>query len=222
MDGRIIVRRYLNLEHGPINTVVAIVLHQTDSSTAQQTFNSYARSPHGAHFLIDKNGQIYQTASLLMRCQHVGKHIRSRCLQIDKPSCDSVAMAQIQAMSLSNHVRALDAHERAKPYPQRYPINGDSIGIEIVGRSIDDKKYEAVTSEQNNSLQWLTGSSILTFPYPAKTFTSIPRFLTRTPVKLRLPCRNEAVVRRRRRTICGTGSGLFHHHVRRQNSGGRD
>ncbi|MBU1351788.1 MAG: N-acetylmuramoyl-L-alanine amidase [Gammaproteobacteria bacterium] len=157
VDGRIIVRRYLNLEHGPISTVVAIVLHQTDSSTAQQTFNSYARSPHGAHFLIDKNGQVYQTASLLMRCQHVGRHIRSRCLEIDKPSCDSVAMARIQAMSWSNHVRALDAHERAKPYPQRYPINGDSIGIEIVGRSIDDKKYEAVTSEQNNSLQWLTG-----------------------------------------------------------------
>ncbi|MBU0889814.1 MAG: N-acetylmuramoyl-L-alanine amidase [Gammaproteobacteria bacterium] len=157
VDGRIIVRRYLNLEHGPISTVVAIVLHQTDSSTAQQTFNSYARSPHGAHFLIEKNGQVYQTASLLMRCQHVGRHIRSRCLEIDKPSCDSVAMARIQAMSWSNHVRALDAHERAKPYPQRYPINGDSIGIEIVGRSIDDKKYEAVTSEQNNSLQWLTG-----------------------------------------------------------------
>ncbi len=60
-------------------------------------------------------------------------------------------------MSWSNHVKALDAHERAKTYPQRYPINGDSIGIEIVGRSIDAKTYESVTSEQNNSLQWLTG-----------------------------------------------------------------
>ncbi|AFU43756.1 N-acetylmuramyl-L-alanine amidase, negative regulator of AmpC, AmpD [Acidovorax sp. KKS102] len=156
-DGRIIVRRFLNLEHGPLSSVVALVLHQTDSSTAQQTFNSYAKNPHGAHFLIDKNGQVYQTASLLMRCQHVGRHIRSRCLEIDKPSCDSVAMARIQAMSWSNHVKALDAHERAKTYPQRYPINGDSIGIEIVGRSIDAKTYESVTSEQNNSLQWLTG-----------------------------------------------------------------
>lgn len=181
VDGRIIVRRYLNLEHGPISTVVAIVLHQTDSSTAQQTFNSYARSPHGAHFLIDKNGQVYQTASLLTRCQHVGRHIRSRCLEIDKPSCDSVAMARIQAMSWSNHVRALDAHERAKPYPQRFPMNGDSIGIEIVGRSIDDKKYEAVTSEQNNSLQWLTGALYSHFSISSKDVFKHPQVSYKNP-----------------------------------------
>ncbi|MDZ7865068.1 N-acetylmuramoyl-L-alanine amidase [Acidovorax sp.] len=181
VDGRIVVRRYLNLEHGPISTVVAIVLHQTDSSTAQQTFNSYARSPHGAHFLIDKNGQVYQTASLFMRCQHVGRHIRSRCLEIDKPSCDSVAMARIQAMSWSNHVRALDAHERAKPYPQRYPINGDSIGIEIVGRSIDDKKYETVTSEQNNSLQWLTGELYSHFSISSKDVYKHPQVSYKNP-----------------------------------------
>lgn len=157
VDGRIIVRRYLNLEHGRLNKVVAIVLHQTDSSTAQQTFNSYVNSPHGAHFLIDKNGQIYQTASLLMHCYHVGKHIRSKCLEINKPSCDSAAMAKMLAMSWGSQIKALDAHERAKPYPLRYPVNGDSIGIEIVGKSVDAKTYEKVTSEQNNSVQWLTG-----------------------------------------------------------------
>lgn len=157
VDGRIIVRRYLNLEHGRLDKVVALVLHQTDSSTAQQTFNSYISSQHGAHFLVDKNGQIYQTASLLMRCYHVGKHIRSKCLEIDKPSCDSAAMAKMLAMSFSNHVKAIDAHERAKSYPLRYPVNGDSIGIEIVGKSIDDKTYEKITSEQNTSVQWLTG-----------------------------------------------------------------
>ncbi len=84
-------------------------------------------------------------------------------------------------MSWSSHVRALDAHERAKPYPQRYPINGDSIGIEIVGRSIDDKKYETVTSEQNNSLQWLTGELYSHFSISSKDVYKHPQVSYKNP-----------------------------------------
>ena len=56
---------------------------------------------------------------------------------------------------LSKQIRAIDTIERAKSYPHRYPVNSDSVGIELVGRHIDDERYETVTAMQNSSLQWL-------------------------------------------------------------------
>lgn len=50
----------------------AIAVHQTDSPTAQATFNAYRTGGNGAHFLIDKPGTVYQTASLQAVCFHVG------------------------------------------------------------------------------------------------------------------------------------------------------
>ncbi|WP_371927288.1 N-acetylmuramoyl-L-alanine amidase [Methylomonas subterranea] len=46
--------------------------------------------------------------------------------------------------------------EAGKSYPERYPTNEDSIGIEIVG-AFDAKAqaYDNVNKEQNNSLSWL-------------------------------------------------------------------
>lgn len=64
-------------------------------------------------------------------------------------------MAKILALSWTNQIKALDAHERAKAYPDRYPVNSDSVGIELVGAHIDDKNYEKITVQQNASLQWL-------------------------------------------------------------------
>lgn len=66
-------------------------------------------------------------------------------------------MAKILAMSWTKQINALDAHERAKSYPARYPVNSDSIGIELVGKHVDDKTYEAVAAAQNASLGWLVG-----------------------------------------------------------------
>lgn len=64
-------------------------------------------------------------------------------------------MANILTMSWASQIKALDAHEREKAYPHRYPVNSDSLGIELVGKSVDAKTYESVTAEQNASLQWL-------------------------------------------------------------------
>lgn len=155
VDGRVILRRFPAIEHGKLAGVHAIVVHQTDAPTAQNTFNSYTAGGNGAHFLIDKNGQIYQTASMNMRCYHVGRLIKSKCLTVNKSSCDSASMAKILAMSWTAQIKALDAHERTKSYPDRYPVNNDSIGIELVGKSIDTKSYETVSPLQNMSLQWL-------------------------------------------------------------------
>lgn len=57
IDTKVIVKIYPGLHKGNINKVNAIIVHQTDSDTAQQTFNKYnAKSTTGAHFLIDKKG----------------------------------------------------------------------------------------------------------------------------------------------------------------------
>lgn len=46
--------------------------------------------------------------------------------------------------------------EYGKTFPDRYPGNADSIGIEIVGRmDRETKVYEIVNAEQNDSLRWL-------------------------------------------------------------------
>lgn len=155
VNNKVTLRRFHNIEHGVLPSIQAIVVHQTDAPTAQHTFNSYKSEANGAHFLIDKNGHIYQTASIKKRCYHVGRLIKSKCLTINKNSCNSESMAKILTMSWATQIKVLDAHERAKKYPHRYPINSDSIGIELVGKHIGPKKYETVTAQQNMSLQWL-------------------------------------------------------------------
>ncbi|NOU22000.1 MAG: N-acetylmuramoyl-L-alanine amidase [Methyloglobulus sp.] len=157
IDNRVILRRYPSIEHGALGGVHAIVVHQTDSPTAQHTLNGYTSGQNGAHFLIDKDGQIYQTASMQKRCFHVGRLIKSKCLDINKASCDSASMAKFLALSWTSQIKAIDSHERSKNYPDRYPVNSDSIGIELVGKNVDAKNYEVVTPQQNTSLQWLVG-----------------------------------------------------------------
>lgn len=155
VDTKVALKRYAHIEHGPLKSIHAIVVHQTDTTTAQQTFNSYIGGGNGAHFLIDKSGKIYQTASIHKRCYHVGRRIKSKCLEVNKKNCNSQQMTKILAMRWSQQVIAIDKNERQKNYPARYPVNSDSVGIEVVGKFIDDKKYEALTVAQNTSLQWL-------------------------------------------------------------------
>lgn len=148
-------RRYTQIEQGALEAARAIVIHQTDASDEQSTFNAYARGGHGAHFLIAKNGTLYQTASLFKRCFHVGARIKSRCLELLKANCRDPEIAKALALGWSAQIAAINEIERRKTYPERFPVNSDSIGIELVGRHIDERRYEAVTAEQNHRLQWL-------------------------------------------------------------------
>jgi hypothetical protein len=59
--------------------IQGIIVHQTGSPTARSTLNSDGPRANGAHFLIDKDGTIYQTASLLKQTAHVGR-LRARCI----------------------------------------------------------------------------------------------------------------------------------------------
>jgi len=153
--GRITVRRFTNIERQTLDKINGIVVHQTGGSTAQSTFNSYGHhGANGAHFLIDKDGKIYQTASLFKTTNHVGK-VRSRCYM--EKTCTAAELARVGL--LLNQYSALHNLEKRKPYPERYPTNLDSLAIEVVGKPVTGQGekaiYETVNDAQNASLRWL-------------------------------------------------------------------
>ena len=161
--------RFLAIERRAMQNVKGLVVHQTDASTAEATFSGYRKpGANGAHFLIDKDGAIYQTASIFKMTAHVGS-IRPRC----------VAELTCRA-SLYQGVRPGESTHRLeirKAWPARYPTNAEAIGIELVGRATlppgfvpstpSQRKmtpeqlrgefgiYETPTTAQNASLKWL-------------------------------------------------------------------
>ena len=148
-DGSIVYQRSKNLEHGDLADVNGIVLHHTASSTSGSTLNAYKTQSTGAHYLVDENGKIYQTADTGKVAWHVGK-IRSKC-QIES-SCSAGELKTIRAMGFNP--KALHNHEKVKSYPNRYPTNTDSIGIEIVG-ALKNGSYGAGNSAQAASVKSL-------------------------------------------------------------------
>jgi len=161
-DARIKVELIPQISHGPLPQIDAIVVHQTDSSTAKGTLAGYRTGAKGtgAHLLIDKDGGLYQTVSLHQKCWHVGP-ILSKCYQ--KHSCVPKdeeyyrSLAKITGGINGSYARAMDKREEIKKYPDRYPSNSDAIGIEIVGKSLDEfgNQYESLTAQQQQSLHWL-------------------------------------------------------------------
>lgn len=160
VDKKVTQKIYSKLHKGSMSSANAIVVHQTGAPSAQHTFNSYTNAgENGAHFLIDKQGAIYQTALTNQITYHVGK-LKSRCLQTKACSKNEVAAATnilfAKGQSFAVRVKNLHAHEKVKTYPDRYPTNSDSIGVELVGNFDAAKKvYEAVSVNQNASLKWL-------------------------------------------------------------------
>jgi N-acetyl-anhydromuramyl-L-alanine amidase AmpD len=150
--------RKKTIERGVMKAVYGLIVHQTGGATAQSSLNSYKNpSANGAHFLIDLDGQIYQTASLYQQTWHVGK-LKSRCV-LEK-RCSPVELKQLQKFSPASE----NKRELGKSVPDRFPSNQDSIGIELVGETItpagakageQNQVYRTVSKEQNTSLQWL-------------------------------------------------------------------
>jgi N-acetyl-anhydromuramyl-L-alanine amidase AmpD len=153
-----------SIERGPLKVVNGIIVHQTDSPTAAATLNGYRQTaPNGAHFLIDKDGTVYQTASLYKITFHVG-WIKSRC--IAEHRCSPVEMKALQGKKPGAAVGQI---ELKKPWPQRFPYNADSLGIELVGDALpknaasDARTFETVTAQQQASLKWLVAELMATF-----------------------------------------------------------
>jgi len=162
------------IAYGSRRVINGIVVHQTATETAGQVFNSYiGNHANGAHFLIDLNGKIYQTASLYKIARHVGE-IRARCLL--RSTCSKVEIdAGLEEWNKKPDIKKSHNHEKMKAFPDRFPKNEDSIGIELVGmawksdpqrkKRLEDQSakeknwdhyiFDPLTKEQLASLEWL-------------------------------------------------------------------
>jgi N-acetyl-anhydromuramyl-L-alanine amidase AmpD len=167
IDGKITVQMQPNLEHGSLVAVHALVMHQTGGSTAAGALEKYkTKGADGAHFLIDKDGTIYQTAHVDKRTFHVGK-LQSKCDNLKSCSPDDATAIQTimhpkKKAPYSKKVKRLHEHEMKKAYPKRYPSNDDSLGIEVVGKPVKGI-YEDPTDTQAASVKWLVAGLLELF-----------------------------------------------------------
>jgi len=131
ISDKVTQKNFPKIEKGSLLTINAVIVHQTGAATAEHTFNSYEKGGHGAHFLIDKKGSIYQTASLSKLTYHVGK-IKSKCYESKDCSKEELKAATDilfeKGKSYSSRVKNLHLHEKNKEYSARYPTNNDSVG----------------------------------------------------------------------------------------------
>jgi len=178
VSDKVKVTRRPNLRHGAMTSIYGIVVHQTGAPTAQSTLNSYlSPDSNGAHFLIDKDGTIYQTGSVLWKQWHVGK-LRARCLA--EHTCSAVEAKSLAKMSVS----AINTAEMKKQVPERYPSNNDALGIELVaGTTGSDANpdYEQATDAQNKSLAWLIGELRQNFGVPLTQIFRHPQVSYKDP-----------------------------------------
>ena len=124
------------IERGEMPEVNGLIVHQTQSPSVNSTLNSYAKDKaNGAHFLIDKDGTIYQTASLKRKTNHVGP-LRSRCAQEKSCSPEETKLNEKHNPTKENQ------RESKKPAGERFPSNSDSIGIELVGMAYKAKSHQ--------------------------------------------------------------------------------
>jgi N-acetyl-anhydromuramyl-L-alanine amidase AmpD len=162
ISSKVTYKGFPKIEKGSLSAVHALTIHQTGGKTAASSFSSYKSGKAGAHFLIDLDGTIYQTARVNKKCWHIG-NVRSRCYE--NKSCTSDELKAVNSIlfrkgrSYTVRLRELTEHEAEKDYPARYPTNSDAIGIELVG-GFDDKtrKYATATKQQNDSLAWLVAT----------------------------------------------------------------
>ena len=124
------------IERMEMPKVNGLIIHQTQSPSVNSTLNSYAQDKaNGAHFLIDKDGTIYQTASLKRKTNHVGP-LRSRCAQEKSCSPEETKLNEKHNPTKENQ------RESKKPAGERFPSNSDSIGIELVGMAYKAKSHQ--------------------------------------------------------------------------------
>ena len=150
----VMVRRIAPLGRRPMDEINGIIVHQTGGHSLQGALASAAqRGGIGAHFYIDVDGTIIQAASLDRACGHVGL-LKSR--RLAEHRCQPDEAKRLMAMKPAE----LSKSEYQREFPDRYPSNRDSIGIELVGGYQDipgkpEPVYDPVTTRQQMSLKWL-------------------------------------------------------------------
>ena len=158
-DPKITKQHCQTIEHAAISSINAIVLHRTGSSTAQSVLNAWQNKKEGTHFLISENGSIYQAASLHKQCWHVGK-LYSKCRTTSSCGKEDAKIIEDtlhkRNINWGKKFKLVTQHELSKAYPDRFPHNHDSLGIEIVGvLSQKSEIYEIPNKSQLESLYWL-------------------------------------------------------------------
>ncbi|MGN8077990.1 peptidoglycan recognition protein family protein [Variovorax sp. 22077] len=150
--------RSLQIERGKrAGAITGIVVHQTDADTSASSLNSYKRpKANGAHFLIDKDGTIYQTAAIYQRTNHVGP-LQARCLVI--PTCTLSDFPERVGATAMHRI------EMRKAPANRYPSNMEAIGIEMVGRARLPEGFKPDSRQKRMSLERLRGDAGV-FPTP--------------------------------------------------------
>ncbi len=183
---RVQVKIFANIERGTLGAVNGIVVHQTGGSTAASTFSSYSKpGANGAHFLIDLDGTIYQTASLHRATHHVGV-MKSRCVVRQK--CAPVEFKRMNALEKAWKPSEISRQEYRKGFPDRFPANVDSIGIEMVGASRAvagqrEKIFDPVSDSQNTSLRWLVRELSETLGVSMSEIYRHPEISRKTPTE---------------------------------------
>ena len=183
---KIKVKIFEKIERGKLGAVNGIVVHQTNGPTAESAFNSYKiAGAKGAHFLIDRDGTIYQTASLHKVTHHVGL-AQSRCLHTQK--CTPAEFKHVKSLEDRWKPQEISNREYKKKWPDRYPLNMDSIGIEIVGASKNVPgerypQYEIVNDQQNASLKWLVKELAETLNVSMSEVHKHPDIARKTPTE---------------------------------------
>jgi len=149
------------ISRGRLTHVIrGIVVHQTNTLTADKTFTGYTGlKANGAHFLIDIDGTIYQTASLFDQANHVGA-IKARCLY--EMTCPKVELeAGLKDWNerpwLNKGTERSHNNEKGKAFPIRFPKNEDSIGIECQGMAWIYNKNGEKAEDQNQNRKLLAG-----------------------------------------------------------------
>jgi N-acetyl-anhydromuramyl-L-alanine amidase AmpD len=173
------------IERGVLSQINGIIVHQTGGGSGASSLSSYTmKNATGAHFLIDKEGTIYQTASLFRQTWHVGR-LRARCLA--ELRCSPAELAALKKFDPRREHRA----ETAKRVPQRYPSNEDSVGIEIVGavkarvgqNPAEQGVYETVNAQQNAALRWLISELTATYGIPMTEIFRHPVISRKNPTE---------------------------------------
>ena len=130
-------------------------MHRTVSYTTKSVFNTWlGKNVYrvGAHFVIDKDGTIYQCLSIYTKAHHVGR-IRSKALETNNFQND---VDKKSVYDKKNNISDLSNYEFTKEYPLRFPGNMDSIGIEVVSMYIEQtKQWEKATEAQLKSINLL-------------------------------------------------------------------
>jgi N-acetyl-anhydromuramyl-L-alanine amidase AmpD len=176
-DPKVRAARQSTIERGDMVKVNGIIVHQTGGSTAASSLSSYKNvGASGAHFLLERDGTVYQTASMYKKTWHVGK-LKARCLVEQR--CTPVELAALKKFNPT----AENKQEKAKQVPDRYPSNDDSVGIELVGKVLANGTYEAVTAAQNTSLRWLVSEIQTTLSVPVTEVFRHPEVSRKNPTE---------------------------------------